>query len=238
MWRTVYGDRVLKGAEAAIFAASILDIVRRGELRDSTPFGIPVFDSLMYPQRIAILHQAAFTLFRPEIPVPEPTAILEGAVAAVVYNIYELLKREVLDRPSDTSFRTLLARAVRTLARGEIREMMPDDSSDDLGEWAGCMDSLHYSILSDRCYLGGSAGISPELAGIFNRIIGGNPNYYRATVPTPTPPQMAILREELEQLCLRARGTSRPKASARKPRRTSGGKVKKKPSNPISLREG
>ena len=54
MWHTEHGDRVLKGAEAKVFAESLLDLIQC-DLVEEGGFraGIPVFDSLSSTQKIA-----------------------------------------------------------------------------------------------------------------------------------------------------------------------------------------
>ena len=91
MWRSEGGDRVLRGAEAKLFAESLLYLIEL-ELSETGQFrcGIPVFDSLTYPQKITVLHQAAHALFCEAVPVPEPTAVLDGAVGAVFQNMPHL----------------------------------------------------------------------------------------------------------------------------------------------------
>jgi len=79
MWYTERGDRILGNTEAKVFATSALDMIQGEKLEDEA-FGVPVFDDLTYSQQIAMLHQVTQAFFRPEIPSPEHTAVLEGAV--------------------------------------------------------------------------------------------------------------------------------------------------------------
>jgi len=80
-----------------------------------------VFDSLTYPQKTTILSQVAHALFREEVPMPELTAVLEGAVGAVFQVLHCLVEEEVEAVPdSDKSLRNLVSRACRDLGVGEV----------------------------------------------------------------------------------------------------------------------
>jgi hypothetical protein len=201
MWHTEYGDRVLEGAEAKVFAESLLDLIQC-DLVEEGGFqaGIPVFDSLSSPQKIAVLHQVANALFRTTIPMPELTAVLEGAVGAVIQNLRWLVEEE-LAPPSaeDMSFRSLISRACRDLGVEEV----PAPSCDDPDQWAFCVECLHDAILWDSDYLedGNFMDLPPEYAKALKENMGISEEYFRSVAPDPPPRQGASLRSDLETLC-------------------------------------
>ena len=227
MWHTERGDRVLENAEAKLFATSVLDMIQSGMLDDDFYADyIPIFDALTYPQKVALLHYATQALFRPEVPMPELTAVLESAVAAVIQNIYWLVEEEVLETPNHTSFRSLVGQACRELI-GEEEIELPDDSSDDLDDWLFCVDCLHDAILWDSDYLGEEnfVDLPPEHAQAMRDVLGVSPEYYSAIAHDPAPPQLKILHDELETLCLRVSETDLPETVVL--RKKSGGKRRK-----------
>ena len=94
MWRTQYGDRILDGAEAIVFAealSSLLDEAIMGTL-DDYELGIKCFDNLTYGQRISVLATIGNGLFRKDVKPVELTAVLEAGIAAV----FEHLKNKII----------------------------------------------------------------------------------------------------------------------------------------------
>jgi len=57
MWRTEYGDRILQGKEATLFAQSLLSLLEEAYLNDyeDCSLGIETFDNLTYGQKISTL---------------------------------------------------------------------------------------------------------------------------------------------------------------------------------------
>lgn len=85
MWHTQNGDRVLRGPEAKVFAESLLGLVQFGLSADGESCtGIPVFQWLTYQQKTAVLQQVADAMFREPMPMPELTAVLEGAAGPIL----------------------------------------------------------------------------------------------------------------------------------------------------------
>ena len=214
MWHTQRGDRVLENAEAKLFAESVLDLIRN-ELAEDGDFsaGITVFDSLTHPQKLAVLHQVAQALFRPEVPIPELTAVLEGTVAAVIRNVGWLVEEEIeLGGDDDTSLRRLVGQACRDL---RIRDV-PSDSCDDPDEWAFCVDCLHDAILWDSDYLGESnfVDLPPDRSQDLKEEMGVADEYFQEVAQDPLPKQAAALLAELEALCEEVAGLGHPKAVA------------------------
>ena len=141
MWHTADGDRVLRGAEAKVFAEGLLDLAQNELVDDGeSRTGIPVFDSLTYPQKITILNQVAQAIFREEVPIPELTAVLEGAVGAVFQVLRSLVEQEVEAVPDhDKSLRDLVSMACRIwgLKKCPVRRIAVSMTGD--SAWTACM---------------------------------------------------------------------------------------------------
>jgi len=187
MWHTADGDRVLRGAEAKVFAESLLDLAHKQLVEDYCT-GIPVFDSLTYPQKITILSQVAHALFREEVPMPELTAVLEGAVGAVFQTLRTLVEEEVAFPDHDKSLRDLVSRACRGLGVEEV----PRPSHRGIEDWRFCVDCLHDAILWDNDYLGESIfmDLPPEQSRALKQKMDVSDGYFLAVAPDPTPKQM------------------------------------------------
>lgn len=94
MWRTECGERILKGAEAIVFAetlSSLLDAAIMGTL-DDYELGIRRFDDLTFGQKISTLAVIGNGLLRKDVPPVKLTAVVEGAIAAVFKHLkYEII---------------------------------------------------------------------------------------------------------------------------------------------------
>jgi len=221
MWHTPDGDRVLRGAEAKVFAESMLDLAQN-ELVENGDYctGIPVFDSLTYPQKITILSQVAHALFREEVPMPELTAVLEGAVGAVFQVLRCLVEDEVEAVPdSDNSLRDLVRRAC---CRDMGVEEVPRPSHRGIEDWRFCVECLNDAILWDSDYLGESifTDLPPEQSRVLKQNMDVSDGYFLAIAPDPTFEQVANLFGNLLSLCQEVAEEGCPgKSSVRKPRR-------------------
>lgn len=221
MWHTEHGDRVLRGPEARVFAEGLVNLVE-SELAPDDDFlsGIPVFDSLTYPQKIAVLHQVAKALFLETVPMPELTAVLEGAVAAVIQSVRRLLAEELEGATGgDRSLRKLIARACRDLGVEEV----PSPSSGSEEDWVFCVECLHDAILWDADYLGENlfVDLPPERARALKDEMGIADEYFLSVAPDPSADQVASLLADLEALGHEVMVSGQPGASSR-PRRSRG----------------
>jgi len=228
MWNTQHGERVLVNAEAKLFAASVWDMVQSEMLEENLHEDVPVFAALTYPQKIATLHQVTHALFRPDVPVPELTAVLAGTVGAVLQNVSMHIEAEVTAETGNTSFRTLVGQACREVVDEAKEEFkFPEDSCDGLDEWEFCVGCLHDSLLEDDDYLGEGmyVDLPPEKGAALRAWMGVKPEYFQAIADDPTQPQMEILRDEIVALCREVYDTGNAKAA--KPRRKAGGKKRK-----------
>ena len=106
MWRTQYGDRILDGAEAKVFAEALLHLLDEFDLFDLCEFeyelGIQCFDTLTFGQRISVLAIIGNGLLRKDVPIVRLTAILEGAIAAVLKHIENEIGYDI-DTPESLS---------------------------------------------------------------------------------------------------------------------------------------
>jgi len=178
-----------------------------------------VFDSLTYPQKTTILSQVAHALSREEVPMPELTAVLEGAVGAVFQVLHCLVEEEVEAVPdSDKSLRNLVSRACRDLGVGEV----PHPSHRGIEGWRFCVDCLHDAILWDIDYLGESifTDLPPEQSRALKQNMDVSDGYFLAIAPDPTSEQVTNLLGNLLSLCQEVAEEGGPrKATTRKPRR-------------------
>ena len=179
----------------------MLDLVESQSSADSDfRSGIPVFDTLTYPQRIAVLHQVAEALFREAAPMPELTAVLEGAAGAVIQSVRLLVEGEVQGvTGGDRSLRMLVHTACRDLGV----EQAFDPSSADTDEWAFCVDCLHDAILWDSDYLieDTFVDLPPEEAQVLKKDMGVADEYFLSVAPEPKADRVAALLADLETLC-------------------------------------
>lgn len=223
MWHTADGDRVLRGAEAKVFAESLLDLAQNELVEDGDySTGIPVFDSLTYPQKITILSQVAHALFREEVPMPELTAVLEGAVGAVFQALHCLVEEEVEAVPDhDKSLRNLVSKACRDLGVEEV----PRPLHRGIEDWRFCVDCLHDAILWDIDYLGESifTDLPPEQSRALKQNMDVSDGYFLAVAPDPTSEQVANLLGNLLSLCQEVAERGHPKTFVvRKPKKPHG----------------
>ncbi|MFC1636090.1 hypothetical protein ACFL5Z_14735, partial [Planctomycetota bacterium] len=113
MWRTQYGDRTLEGAEAKLFAEtllSLLDWAVSGRL-DYYESGQETFDNLTFGQRISALAVIGNGLLRKDTPLVRLTAVLEGTIAAVFEYLERSIYYEINSPESDTIWRKLVVAA-------------------------------------------------------------------------------------------------------------------------------
>ncbi len=201
MWHTANGNRVLRGAEAQVFADSLLDLAQNELVEDGDYCtGIPAFDALTYSQKITTLNQVAQALFREDVPMPELTAVLEGTVGAVFQALHWLVEEEAEAVPNrDKSLRILVSSA----CRDQGGEGVPRPSHRGIEDWRFCVDCLHDAILWERDYLGESilTDLPPEHNRALKQNMGVSDGYFLAVAPDPTSEQAADLLGNLLTLC-------------------------------------
>jgi hypothetical protein len=83
--------RELEGAEAVVFAEALLSLLDEAvqDQFDDYQLGISCFDNLTYGQQISVLVIVGNGLLRKDVAPVELTAVVEGAIAAVIQTSYE-----------------------------------------------------------------------------------------------------------------------------------------------------
>jgi hypothetical protein len=152
MWRTECGERILEGAEAKIFAEtllSLLDFTVADEL-DLYDLGIESFDNLTFGQRISVLSIIGNGLLREDVPPAALTAVVEGAIAAVFKHIRNEIIYEIDEPESRSNWRELVVAARRQMD-WEIEEI-PEPTCTDINKWKVEVEILSDAILWDTDY--------------------------------------------------------------------------------------
>ena len=183
MWRTSAGERVLKGAEAKVFAQSLLNLIEQIEiLNDSVEFGIRVFDELTYNQQLSILWLITNGLFREDVLCVELTALNEGAIATVFENLEQELCFEIEEMPKRKYWRKLVRNALIELDYTDE----PLLKCNDVDKWLMAVDSLSDLILWDTDYLMDEIlDDPPEQSKFIKHLSGINKNYYNDIADDP-----------------------------------------------------
>jgi hypothetical protein len=145
MWRTLYGERTLKGAEAILFSEGLLSLLDEAAAEEPGFYdlGVECFDNLTFGQKVSVLSIIGRGLLCEDIPLVRLSAVLEGAIAAV----FEYIKDEItfeIDRPKFHSYwRSLVAAAAMQIGAMHI----PEVTCTDLHEWETEVDGLAKAIL-------------------------------------------------------------------------------------------
>jgi hypothetical protein len=217
MWHTQAGDRVLAGAEARLFKASLrfmVDILEDDDQEDSWAFRIEMFDRLTVGQKLTMLCDVARALLDPAVPMPELTAVNEATVAAVYQNLLDNILMEVDDDgeiQGDPSiryyWRRLIMAAVKEAERAENLpidpEQQPTPESNDMDDWDPLVEDLENRILWDGDWELESniADSSPEDAQRSKDFLGITDEYYLDVAPDPPDSEIPKLVRQLKTLC-------------------------------------
>ena len=111
MWRAEVGNRVLTGAEAELFREGLCSLVDWTEEWPENAVGLRVFDQLSQPEKLAILDEVSRALLVKRVPCPIHTAVNEGAIAAIYYQIAGDVQLEIDEGRAD--LRKLILQACR-----------------------------------------------------------------------------------------------------------------------------
>lgn len=204
MWHTSEGDRTLEGAEAALAAAAVTGIVElireeSSDFGEQLPFGISLFDSLTWTQRLAVLDVVATHLLTPTPEVLELTAVAEATVGVLFEYVRLQIDLEIDFDEGETRWRRLVLDAF------EATERMHDDGAyDDASEsaedyswgtsdvncrdrsaWREMVETLTDQILWDRDYemMAELADEPPEKAAFIKSYLGITDDYFAAAGP-------------------------------------------------------
>jgi hypothetical protein len=208
MYDTPAGVRVLQGPERRLFVTSLGMIV---DLLGTDDFAvdIPVFDDLQQNQKVAILHTIACALLRDDVPAPDLTAVIEGAVASVFEHARTMVIQEIELPPDGESFnddmptwRELVLAAAREL---ELEEF-PHHKSRDQDTWNFLIECLEATVLWDHDFEAENRpDASPEMSHPLNSILGIPENYYVDVPWDPSDEDAERLLEELHDLTTECR---------------------------------
>jgi hypothetical protein len=204
MWHTQAGDRILKGAEAQVFAASLVDLISDINLSpefDDYELEIPIFDNLTYNQKITILLVIAKGLFKEDVPMLNLTALNEAAIAAVFEHLKFSLQVEIDNEDDIKYWRTLVRNALVELDY----ENIPDANEADPDEWDFAIDFLFELILWDTDYLMDNLmDDSPEVANTIKKEFGIYNEYFTDIVEDPDDKTVAKYLSEIKCICGKA----------------------------------
>ena len=202
MWWTANGERVLQGAEAALFRQGLGEVfsLLEADHEDEWSFGAAPFDELQRGQKLAVLAQVARGLLCDEEPIPQLTAVLEATVAAVYRQVRELVELEIHDPEDETTYwRQQVLDAFRESVDDDD---VPDAECDDLGEWVLLIDCLADRILWDEDWANGDLYLDddPESSQHLKKIMGIDPDYFVEVPPDPTDDELDEILDTLRRL--------------------------------------
>ena len=196
MWWTQEGERVLQGAEAALFRealGSLWDDIEMCEESDEQyVVGIVPYDNLTFGQKLTMLVDVGEALLDENVPMPELTAVNEATVAAVFAHLVINVELE-FDTP-DTTWRL----SIRETCNEVRQEELPDVQCDQLEEWELWIDSLRDRILWDADYEDDRIlDDQPEVRRILSNLMGISDHYHMVVAEDPTPAEIKGLKMRL-----------------------------------------
>jgi hypothetical protein len=196
MWRTGEGNRVLQGVEADLFRESLYSVVDWTETWPEQPIGVRVFDQLSQTEKLAILDDVSRALLVKRIPCPVHTAVNEGTIAAIYYQLANDVEVEIDEGIYD--LRKLIRNASREC---EIEGEVPHLRSDKIAEWREVIDELMFRILWDVDWEGGiiEPDDPPDKANMIRDFMRVDPDYYSAVPIDPNPAQLKKIRARLRR---------------------------------------
>lgn len=207
MWWTSNGERVLQGAEAALFRQGLGEVfsLLEADHEAEWSFGAGPFDELQRGQKLAVLAQVARGLLCQD-PMPLLTAVLEATVAAVYRRVRESVELEIHDpclESEPTYWRQLALDAFREAVYDDD---LPDAACDDLGEWELLIYCLTDRILWDEDWADGDlyVDLDPEVGRQLKQTMGIDPDYYVEVPPDPTNDELDESLDSLRRLTSRA----------------------------------
>ena len=196
MWHTSEGDRILEGAEAALFKAGVTSLVE--QIKDeanyeSYHYSIELFASLTWSQRLAVIETLATHLLTETQCVPRLTAVNEAAIGSVFEHISFMIDMEIMNTPIQNTWRLLLLNAAHE-AYGELTcDDDPDatNAAENLGIpesadcrkrdlWHALVHSTSDRILWDRDFemMDEFLDEPPEKSALLRQIMGIDDEYF------------------------------------------------------------
>jgi hypothetical protein len=201
MWRTQCGERILKGAEARVFAESLSTLLDNAIMDQFEDYELDVacFDNLTYGQKISVLATIGSGLFRKDVASVDLTAVVEGAIGAVFQYLKDMIVFEIEMFEAGTYWRELVVAARKELEGEDI----PAPSCTDIEEWDLEVEVLTDRILWDRDYEDDRtyADHPPEMTQWLKYMTRIPDNYYTAIADDLTDEEAVATIKKLKKLC-------------------------------------
>jgi hypothetical protein len=200
MWHTNCGDRTLDGAEARLFAEALWDFVSVLEVSEGDfDVGLNVFDRLTYGQKASLLSIIGNGLFKPDVPMPKLTAVVESAIAAV----FDFLKMVVMLEIDEPEIKSNWRKMILAVRREVGAEDLPDKDCEDEQEWLIEIEELSYLILWDYDFEDEDLYIDkpPEEAQVLKDIMRMRDDYFLEVPEDLKPKEIETRLSELKTLC-------------------------------------
>lgn len=199
MWRTSCGDRTLKGAEARLFAETLLSLLDEAASDQLEDYGIEIFDRLTYGQKISTLSAVGNALLRDDINPVGLTATSEAGIAAVFSHLWGQVLLEIDMDDTGTFWRELVVAARKEMEAGDI----PEPTCDDPDEWDIEIQELSDCILWDRDYEDGARFLDkpPEESEAMRQFFRIPEDYYLAIADDLSDKEIPTKISELAGLC-------------------------------------
>lgn len=209
MWNMHSGKRVLTESEWTVFeyGLGVLRDLLEEELESPSDLpctGVLVFDRLTTEQKIVLLADVASALRDPAVPIPELTAANEGAVAAVINILRDLLEDELdANRSEANPPRTDLRKALLAVGVEDGWEEMPAATDSDSESWAFVLDSFEDLILWDTDYelVDQFLDLPPDAAREIKQMSGIPEDFYIASPIEPDARRLEAARVALRRMC-------------------------------------
>lgn len=198
MWRTDLGERVLSPPEASLFRAGLGSLISLIDAHHGTcKADVEVFDRLSLSEKLGILDVVARGLLDPNTPCPQLSAVSEGAIGAVFYQIKREVDAEI--RHHRSVFRPLIRSACKEMG---MNDDLPRVTSTDWETWDICIEALMDLILFDRDWEEEfiPPDAPPALAKLVKESMSIDDDYYSAAAPDPSSRQLERIRQHLREL--------------------------------------
>ena len=205
MWRTSSGIRTLTGAEALLFASSLLDLIENAkdanDCGEDYQLGISPYDNLTYGQRVSVLTTIGNCLLSEEVPPVELTAVLEGTIATIFQHLKNCIQFEIDESEIGTTWRELVVTVRKEMEGEEI----PDPTCIDFEEWDIEVECIADCILwdadysDDKLYMDGE----PEKAQYLMQMARISDNYFMAIADDLRDDKIEDKVKELRGFCCR-----------------------------------
>jgi hypothetical protein len=202
VWWTAYGERTLEGAEAILFAETLLNLVDQIKINQFNDYniGIQIFDELTFEQRISVLSIVGTGLLRVDVPCVKLMEVAEGAIASVFEHLINLIAVEIDGPAFDSDWREKVIAARKTTATEHVLA----STCEDLEEWIDEVEALTERILWDIVYDDDYIYLnhSPEDSIWLKNIEGMSDSYYLEALEDLSRKDLDRKIIELRELCL------------------------------------